>query len=80
MFYISIFFFLDSSKKKTSRFPKSKQTTMRLITHRGFFHDNKAVGVLFSLIHPIVPDTLPWSETDLLWIGQEWVLCHDHGR
>jgi len=53
---------------------------MRLITHRGFFHDNKAVGVLFSLIHPIVPDTLPWSETDLLWIGQEWVLCHDHGR
>jgi hypothetical protein len=51
---------------------------MHLITHRGFFHDNKAMGVLYSLVHPLLSGALPWSETDLLWTGKNWVLCHDH--
>lgn len=51
---------------------------MNLITHRGFHHDNKAMGVLYSLLRPLLAGAMPWSETDLIWTGKKWVLCHDH--
>ena len=47
---------------------------MYIISHRGYHNDNRFMGILRSLS---CGDDIRWSEIDLLWVGNEWIVCHD---
>lgn len=51
---------------------------MFIISHRGNNHDNSFMSIYNSLLFKFhYKQEINWSETDLLWNGQQWMICHD---
>lgn len=51
---------------------------MFIISHRGINHDNSFMSIYNSLLFKFhYKQEINWSETDLLWNGKQWIICHD---
>jgi len=51
---------------------------MFFIAHKGYDCNNSFISIYKSLSLPFYfKQDVCWGETDLLWTGTQWILCHD---